>query len=321
MASDQPFCLFVYGTLMNPWVFRTVLGTRLVERADQADGNESFWGRWAILDGYEKISPDKTYQYAVPNKQGRIGGYVVGPLPAEALAQLRHYEGRNYSQRKVQVHTSSGDQQALAFVGNLKQLQHAFGYDFRDRFKQEVILGEKIDSALRVMELEQLHTLDADSRQAVAELRGDTIRDLQRRHFESGGISDYAIRTSLAETPLPSYEHLRTDDRARSVAPHYLRFAIRQVLLNQVEERLYHDRRYELDRMSPGAAFYERTFSLLAAFRMINQDSRIDPLLTRAIERVDFDRHDLIDAVRQGVVIASEIYDPAAAAAELDFIG
>ena len=219
MASDQPFCLFVYGTLMNPWVFRTVLGKQLVERKDQADGTDSFWARWAILDGYEKISPDNTYQYAMPNKHGRIGGYVIGPLPPEALAQLRHYEGRNYSQRKVVVHTSGGDQPAVAFVGNLKQLQHAFGYDFRDRFKQEVILGEKIDSALRVMELEQLHTLDSDSRQAVAELRGDTIRDLQRRHFEAGGISDYAIRASLASAPLPSCRHLRGDDRARSVAP------------------------------------------------------------------------------------------------------
>jgi hypothetical protein len=321
MADPQPFRLFIYGTLTNPWVFRAVLGKGLTADSRLADGVETFWARQAILSGYKKVSPDNTYQYAVKAPQGRIRGYVVGPLPGECLSLLRKYEGQNYQRRTLLVHTGTGDERAAVFIGNADAMEHSFGHEFRDRFKQEVILHEKIDAALAEVEAEQLQTTEVAARQAMAELRGSTIRDLQRRHFESGGISDYAIRHSLADEPLPSYHRLADDPAAQTVADNYLQLVVRQVMLNQVEERVFHDCRYELDTMSLGQAYYERTFSVLSALRIINSlRLAVNAYVDRSLSELSFQTHALVDYVRQGVLAANDFYDPDMARAELDFI-
>ncbi|MCD4699244.1 MAG: gamma-glutamylcyclotransferase, partial [Phycisphaerae bacterium] len=179
-ANGEPFNLFVYGTLMDPTVFRAVMGRRLVTDPQQADGNESFLARRAVLAAYNKISPDRTYLYAVPDPQGRIHGYVLGPIPAECLAALRQYEGRNYRQARVKVTTADEKIRAIAFVGNLDQLSHSFGWEFRDHLKQEVLLRGKIEEVLAEDENRRLNTSEELSRRALHELHGLTIRDLFR---------------------------------------------------------------------------------------------------------------------------------------------
>jgi hypothetical protein len=321
MAKRKPFNLFAYGTLMHPWVFRAVLGRRLVTEADQADNVESFHARPAILDGYEKASPDSTYQYALEDPHGRINGYVIGPLPGECLSLLLKYEGDNYLRRRVRVQTADSDEDAVVFVGNMERLEFAFGYEHRDLFKQEVLLGEKIDAALLATEQQQLNTTEDITRRAMAELHGDMIRDLQRQHFDSGGISDYAIRQSLADTPLPNFDGIRDNPEAQALSDNYLRFVVRQVILNQVEDHIHHDCRYELDRLKPSDAYYNRSLSLLTAMRVLNNNPGLDPVVQRCLDGLSFQEHDLLDYVQQAIVAADDLCDPALARQELAFIG
>jgi hypothetical protein len=321
MPRPRPFNLFTYGTLMSPEVFRAVTGLRLVKEDSEADGTERFCPRRATLHGYKKISPDRTYLYAVPEPQGRIRGYVVGPLPGERLADLLQYEGRNYSRRTVTVQTRGGPEQAIAFVGNIKQLQHAFGYDFHDHYKQEILLEEKIQAALLETEQQQLNRTERIARRAVAELHGATIRDLMRRHFEAGGISDYAIRHSLLDTPLPDYTRLVGEPEAAALAPNYLAMAIRQVIFNQFEDRLRRDFRYEMDQLSPGAGFYERAVSALGALLMVNGiEGPLDSLIADILADLTFRDSHLVDFVRRGVVLADELYDGQLARREIEYI-
>jgi hypothetical protein len=359
--KDKPFNLFVYGTLMNPWVFRAVTGQRLVHRPVDADGIASFYAAGAVLAGYKKVSFDNTYQYAVPDRNGRIRGYLIGPLPGEIMAALREYEGRNYSKRTVRVWVSRGaaedgllgqaargtipasdrpagpargrrtararlfpkikTEKAIAFVGNLKQLQHSFGYGFHDLLKQEILLRDKIEKALLETEQEQLHTTEAIARRAVGELRGATIRDLVRRHFEAGGISDYAIRHSLKDAPLPDFTRVRNDLKARALARNYLAMVIRQVIFNQIEERIRSEFRYEVDHMGPSADHYERSLSSLATLRLLNENSvLLKRFVDRCLNKLDFDNSHLVDFVHQGVDAADHIYDPSHAKREINFI-
>ena len=320
MARTKPFNLFVYGTLMSPWVFRAVMGRRLVSRRRDADGTDSFFARQAVLNGYKKISPDNTYLYAVPDPHGRIRGYLIGPLPPECLAPLRRYEGKNYVRRTLSVHTADADEQAVVFLGNMEELQHAFGYEFRDHFKQEVLLGEKIDAALVEAQRQRLNSDDSPARRALAELHGDTIRSLQRRHFEAGGISDYAIRHSLLDAPLPDYSRIRGDPEAAALAPNYLAMVVRQVIFNELEENIYHDFRYELDHMGLADTHYERTVSSLAALRIINSDPHIEQHVQRCLAELSFDDNELMDFVQWGVTAAEAVYDQQHAKAELDFL-
>jgi gamma-glutamylcyclotransferase (GGCT)/AIG2-like uncharacterized protein YtfP len=312
MPLAKPFHLFVYGTLMNPTVFRAVLGRRMVLRAADADGVESFLAREAVLDGYKKVSPDHTYLYAVPDPQGRIRGCMIGPLPAQCMTSLLKYEGRNYSRRAVAVRTNDGLYKAVVFVGNLKKMEHSFGYAFHDPFKQEVLLRQKIEAVLLEAQHEQLHMDQDDSvaRRAVGELHGDTIRDLIRAHFDSGGVSEYAIRHSIKDAPLRDYDRIRDDPEARALAPNYLAMFLRQIIFNQFEENLRRDFRYELDQMSPGPGFYDRTISSLAVLGMLNEWAGfLNVLVGDCLADLDFSRSHLVDYARWAVAAADSLYD------------
>ena len=206
-------------------------------------------------------------------------------------------------------------------MANLKQLEHAFGYAFHDTFKQEILLRGKIDAALRETEQEQLHTTEEPSRRAVGELHGDTIRDLIRRHFEAGGISDYAIRHSLKDAPLRDYARVIDDPQAAAMAPHYLGLVVRQVIFSQIEERIHQDFRYEFDHMAPGESFYERSMSCLAALRLLNASpALLDRLVADCLAALPFRTSHLVDFVRWAIFAADRGYDPAAAQREVQAI-
>ncbi|MBS3733955.1 MAG: gamma-glutamylcyclotransferase [Phycisphaerae bacterium] len=319
--QGKPFYLFVYGTLMRPEVFRAVLGRWLVRYAQQADGRETFHARPGVLDGYKKVSPDRTYQYAVEDPHGRIRGYVVGPLPSELMSALREYEGKNYSKRTLKVQTQDGPVRAVAFVANRKQLEHAFGHAFRDPLKQEILLDDKIERALIETEREHLHTTEALARRAVGELHGPTIRDLVRRHFEAGGISDYAIRHALKDAPLRDFAHLVDDPEAAALAPNYLTLVVRQVIFNQIEEAIHRDFRYELDRMGPSSHYYDRAISSLAALRILNANNALlELLMGDCLTELDFAADHLVDYVRWAIVAADSLYEPHQVSSELNFI-
>ena len=310
MAKLKPFNLFVYGTLMDPAIFRAVLGFNLVYDPNESDGKDNFLAKPAVLNGYAKSSPDQTYLYAVPDPHGRIRGYVIGPLPGDSISALRKYEGRNYSRKRIKVETAQGRDEAVVFVANKDELAHSFGYEFRDPFKQEIILGEKIDRALLETERKQLHTEETLARRAVGELHGPTIRDLVRRHFASGGISDYTIRTSLTEGPLRNYDRIKNDPEAIALAPHYLDIVVRQVIFNQIEHRLRLDFRYELEQMFAGPGFYERTISSLATLKFLNgYPNLLSLLVSDALDDLSFQKHELVDFVRWAVIASDTLYD------------
>jgi hypothetical protein len=374
-SSEKTFNLFVYGTLMNPSVFRAVLGKRLVPLAGDADNVESFIGRPASLEGYKKISPDKTYMYAIPDSHSCIPGYVIGPLPGECMESLLKYEGRNYSRhtfpmlavsagpvsrpigrrkkrkgpakrqaciicalgprgsgKTAPVQRASKDAaqapapakvklSAVAFVGNLKRMEHSFGYPFNDPLKQEILLREKIEGALLQAEREQLHTDEGVARRALGELHGSTIRDIIRRHFESGGISDYAIRRSLSASSLRDYSRVAMDQQAIALAPNYLSMVIRQVIFNQIEDKIRQDFRYELDRMNERGNYYERAMSSLVALRVLNESSwLLDMLCADCFGQVAGSGRHLVDYVRWAVGAADWVYDSAVAGLALQFI-
>ena len=317
----KPFNLFVYGTLMNPAVFRAVLGRRIVFYREDADYIETFYARRAILDGYTKVSPDKTYLYAVPDSHGRIRGYLIGPLPGESISSLRKFEGRNYSRRRVRVQTAGGIEDCVAFVGHIEQMQHSFGYRFRDPLKQEILLQKKIDAALLEAEREQLNTEGKLARRAIGELHGRTIRDIVRRHFEAGGISDYAIRHSIKDVPLPDFTRITDDPVAKVVAPNYLTMVIRQVIFNEIEEHIRMDFRYELDQMNLAGEYYERTVSSLAALRILNTNNELLHLLIGdCFNELHFPANHLVEFVRWAVMASDCVYDSKQARQELQYI-
>jgi len=319
----KPFNLFAYGTLMNPATFRAVLGRTLVpgEQDAGADLADSFPARNAVLDGYTKVSPDSTYLYAVQDPHGRIRGYLIGPLPGECMSALRKFEGRNYRRKRVRVHTREGVENAVAFLGNIEQMGHSFGYQFHDPLKQEILLERKIDAAVSETGLERLRTDDDSSHRAVRELHGSTIRDIVRRHFDAGGISDYAIRHSIKDSPLRDYARIEQDKTAQALAPYYLAMVLRQVIFNEVERRIRQEFRYELDSLDPRQQHYELTISSLAALRFLNANDRVLSFLVGdCLRELKFARNRLVDFVRWAVRAADSVYETGRARAQIAYV-
>lgn len=317
----KTFNLFVYGTLMNPAVFFSVLGRRLVLSPTDAESEDAVLARRAIFSGFKTISPDNTYLYAVPDELGRIRGYVIGPLPMEDLDALRKYEGRNYSRKRIRVATAAGMVPAIAFVGNIKQMEHSFGYAFHDDFKQEILLQEKIDAALLETEKHHLKTQESFTRRAVGELHGAKIRDLVRRHFDSGGISDYVIRHSLLDNPIPSFARISNDPAALAMSENYLAMVVRQVLFNQMEERIHRDFHHDLETLNLGKEYYDRTVSALAALRILNSSTDLIGLLVAdCLTDLKFPSDPLVEFVRWAVVAADSIFSPQTVRQQLRFI-
>jgi gamma-glutamylcyclotransferase (GGCT)/AIG2-like uncharacterized protein YtfP len=317
----KPFDLFVYGTLMDPRVFRAVLGRDLVTDPEQADGVSAFLASEAVLDGHKKISPDDTYLYAAPDPQGRIRGLLIRGLPRSSMKALEEYEGNNYRRKKLPVTTRDGETRAWVFVGKSEQLEHSFGYQFDDPLKQEILLERKIEAALLEAERDQLNTTESTARRAVGELHGSVIRDLIRNHFEKGGISDYAIRTTLKETPLRDFSRILGDPEAEALAPNYLSMVIRQVIFNQFEERIHTEFRYELDHMGLSKKYYDRTVSSLVALRILNASTELlEMLVGDCLNDLDFHRDHLVDFVRWSIVAADAIYDPRTIKQHLGFV-
>jgi gamma-glutamylcyclotransferase (GGCT)/AIG2-like uncharacterized protein YtfP len=397
-SGGKTFNLFVYGTLMVPTVFRSVLGYRLVTDPAEAVEADCFVARDAVLAGYKKTSPDGVYLYAVPDPLGRIRGYVIGPLPAESLEALHRYEGRNYRRVRVTVSTAQQQVSAVAFVAQLPELRHSFGWAFRDKLKQEVLLRGKIaktlldvaqptnvasrctsgpsavqtqtstvptesasptraknpdyigtlpvapnpealppsaqpgaavphgGSSLGIVDepvpaAQNLSTLYTPEQRAVAELRGPAIRDIIRRHFAAGGISDFAIRSALTTEPLREFGEARADPEAARLAPHYLSLLARQVLFNQIEERIRDEFRLELDRMEVSEKFYERTISALAALRLLNERRvLLDLLVGDMLADLPFGSARLMEYVRWAVSAADVLFHRPAAQRELEYI-
>jgi len=320
-AKRDTFNLFVYGTLKNPAILRAVIGKRVVTHRSQVTDDNHVLTRRAVLNGHKTISPDNTYLYAIPARHSRIQGFIVGPLSLDLLPVLRKYEGKNYRRRKVKVATRRGRQDAIVFLGNTDQLEHSFGYAFRDDFKQEILLQEKIEAALLETEQKRLQTVETFTRRALGELCGPRIRDMVRHHFEAGGISDYAIRQSLLDAPLPNFDRIRNDPKAKALAPNYLSMVVRQVVFNQIEERIHHDYHYELDQMRLAKNMYDRTISSLATLRLLNARPDILKILVDdCLAELTFPENDLVDYVRRAVMAADALYEQDRVKRELDFI-
>ena len=65
--SSNEVNLFVYGSLRDRAVFRSVCGVSFTFRPSRAKGPVVF-AEMALLPGYKKVSPDNVYFYAVAAK-------------------------------------------------------------------------------------------------------------------------------------------------------------------------------------------------------------------------------------------------------------
>jgi len=301
--------LFIYGSLRDRRIFQSVSGLSFTRKPSKIN-DKTVLAEPALLPYYRKVSPDNVYFYAVTAPSSRIEGLVIYDVPAWAMAEIDRYEGKRYDRETVRVNTASGLVEAQAYLASHESMRKHFGDRFHVNLIHELWLRKRIERFIRKRTRPGEQTADAElERRAHRELLATTERDLVISHYRADAVSDYYLEHEL-DRPRPSIKHLYDDPQAQPFIENYLVLVIKQVLLNQLDERIQSRYRFELEHMRTSERYFKRSVSLLIALQMINANSpTVDLVIQQCLETMPYDRYDLIDYVKYAVRAARSLFD------------
>jgi gamma-glutamylcyclotransferase (GGCT)/AIG2-like uncharacterized protein YtfP len=318
--SEEKVNLFIYGSLRDPEIFKSVCGLSFTLHPVQAD-SVNLLAEPAFLSHYRSVSPDNVYFYAVADAYSKIEGFVIYDVPGSAMAEIDKYEGKRYDKETVRVNTANGFVEATAYLASHESMQEHFGDRFHVNLIHELWLRKRIEKFLKKRVRPGEQTPDAEiERLADREMLATTERDLVMSHYRTDAVSDYYIEHEL-DRPRPSIKHLYDEAEARPFIENYLVLVIRQVLLNQLDEMIQTRYRFELEHIRTSERYFKRSVSLLIALQMINTHSAaVDMIVERCLKTMPYDKNDLIDYVKYAVRAARSIFDARVALANLERI-
>ncbi len=312
--------LFIYGSLRDRRIFQSVSGWSFVRKASKID-NKTLFAEPALLPQYRRVSPDNVYYYAIAAPSSRIEGFVIHDVPAMAMAEIDKYEGKRYERETVRVNTAKGAIEAQAYLVTHDSMEMHFGDRFHVNLIHELWLRKRIEKFIKRRTRPGERTVDAESeRRADRELLATTERDLVMSHYKSNAVSDYYLEHEL-DRPRPSIKHLYDNPEAKPFIKNYLALAVRQVLLNQLEEQIQSRYRFELERIRSSERYYNRSTSLLAALQMINGNREtVNLIVDECLQTMPYEKNDLINFVKYSVRASKSMFDTRVAGAHLSRI-
>ena len=318
--SDAKVNLFVYGSLREPGIFKSVSGLGFTIDRSRTD-EETLLAEPALLPRHRRVTPDNVYFYAVPSSSSKTEGFVIYDVPAWAMAEIDRYEGRRYDRETVRVNTANGLIEAQAYLATRESMKERFGDRFHVNLIHELWLRKRIEQFIKKRTRPGEETADAElERRAERELLATTERDLVISHYRSDAVSDYYLEHEL-DRPRPSIKHLHDDPNANSFIENYLAMVVKQVLLNQLDDKILSRYRFELEHMRTSERYFKRSVSLLVALQMINSAAgAVEMIIDKALEAMPCQKHDLIDYVKYAVQAADSIFDSRVARSHLERI-
>jgi hypothetical protein len=226
------------------------------------------------------------------------------------MAEIDRYEGKRYRRQTVQVNTANGLMKAEAYLVSHKSMKKYFGDRFHVNLIHELWLRKRIEKFIRKRTRPGEHTVDANlERLADRELLATTERDLIISHYHADAVSDYYLEHEL-DRPRPSIKHLYDEPKAKSFIENYLTLVIKQVLLNQLDDKIQSRHRFELDHMRTSERYFKRSISLLIALQIINTNRQsVNLIVEKCLETMPYAQYDLIDYVKYAVGAAKTLFD------------
>ncbi|MHC4109944.1 MAG: gamma-glutamylcyclotransferase family protein [Planctomycetota bacterium] len=320
MNDEEKVNLFIYGSLRDRRIFQSVSGFSFSRKPSKVS-EQVLLAEPALLPHYRKVSPDNVYFYAVPAPSSRIDGFVIYDVPADAMAEIDRYEGKRYDRETVHINTAKGLVEAQAYMTTHESMKKYFGDRFHVNLIHELWLRKRIEKFIKKHTRPGERTADAElERRAHRELLATTERDLVMSHYHTDAVSDYYLEHEL-DRPRPSIKHLYDDPKAKPLVNNYLPLVIKQVLLNQLDERIQTRYRFELEHMRTSERYFKRSISLLAALQMINANSRaVDLIIEECLQTMPCHKYDLIDYVKYAVQAARSMFHARIARAHLEHI-
>ena len=320
MADEKKFNLFIYGSLRDRRIFQSVSGLSFTIKPSKVN-DQILLAEPALLPHYRKVSPDNVYFYAVPAASSRIDGFVIYDVPASAMTEIDRYEGRRYDRETVSVNTANGSVEAQAYLVSHESMRKHFGDRFHVNLIHELWLRKRIEKFIKKHTRPGEKTVDAElERRAERELIATTERDLVMSHYHTDAVSDYYLEHEL-DRPRPSIKNLYNDPEIKPFIKNYLTLVLKQVLLNELDERIQQRYRFELEHMRTSERYFKRSISLLAALQMINTNKRtVELIVEKCLQTMPYEQNDLIDYVKYAVQAAKSMFHARIARTHLERI-
>ena len=320
MADEKKFNLFIYGSLRDRRIFQSVCGLSFSRKPSKVN-DQTLLAEPALLPHYRKLSPDNVYFYAVPAASSRIDGFVIYDVSASAMTEIDRYEGRRYDRETVSVNTANGSVEAQAYLVSHESMRKHFGDRFHVNLIHELWLRKRIEKFIKKHTRPGEKTADAElERRAERELIATTERDLVMSHYHTDAVSDYYLEHEL-DRPRPSIKNLYEDPEVKPLTKNYLTLVLRQVLLNELDERIQQRYRFELEHMRTSERYFMRSVSLLAALQMINTNKRtVELIVEKCLQTMPNEKNDLIDYVKYAVQAAKSMFHARIAKTHLERI-
>ena len=208
--AEKTFNLFIYGSLRDPEIFKSVSGLSFTTKQAQSNP-ENLPAEPAFLPRHRKVSPDNVYFYAISDPSSKIEGFVIYNIPDWAMKEIDRYEGKRYERQIIKVHTANGIAKVQAYLVSHESMKKHFGDRFHVNLIHELWLRKRIEKFIEKHTRPGEKTADAKlERRAHRELLATTERDLVMSHYRTDAFSDYYLEHEL-DQPIPSIKHLKNN--------------------------------------------------------------------------------------------------------------
>jgi len=315
--AESKLNLFIYGSLRDRRIFQSVSGLSFTRKPSKVS-DKILFAEPALLPHYRRVSPDNVYFYAVETLSSRIEGFLIHDVPDRAMAEIDDYEGKRYRRETVMVNTAHGPVEAQAYLVSRESMERHFGDRFHVNLIHELWLRKRIEKFIKKHTRPGEKTVDAElERRAERELLATTERDLVMSHYRTDAVSDYYLEHEL-DRPRPSIKYLYKDLQAKPFIDNYLALVIKQVLLNQLDEKIQARYRFQLEHIyaseryfkRSSERYFKRSVSLLITLQMLNANSyAVDLVIEKCLETMPYKNHDLIDYIKYAVRASDSFFD------------
>ena len=301
--EDGTADLFVYGTMLSDSHVKLILN-RIPETEP------------ATLCNYMKIVPPGAFFFVIRQNGSQVRGRILKNLTPEEFERLDKFEdeGNLYFRKPVIVRERSGGRRrCMTYVGNLPSLQKSFGHEilFEDRYSQ--YLERKIEQALREVSPNE----QGLARRALQELMGSAADQLIQSHFDGDYVCNYLMVQAFSEAKPPDLNKVFSNAAIRPYADHYMKFACKHIIFNQIVEKIRHDF-HNAVRVS--RKYFRHGVAVLLAFLYCNSCRKI---IARRMREKELDLavpgRSYLEYAERCILIADEVYDHDKMAELIDF--
>ena len=244
-----------------------------------------------------------------------VSGYCIKDIDPKSMKKIDKYEaiGILYNRKTVRAQMGGKDIKSEVYLANITNLRRHFG----DNLDMTVILqrvqeylehsiGEFIDIAGTPESAQTESKQKKLYLRAKKELLGAEVKYLVDMYLLDQYVSNFTIKQELSVRGIPVLTQVRQNEELLKYAPVYMAFAMRHILLNQIEDKIRSVYRFQVFNKNPYHVF---SISLLAVLKFLNRREDEMRIFTETLCRAEnIMKMEYLDFAVEMIKYADDLY-------------